>query len=85
MCSASAPEFRVANEFAAVAVSLDTSGNGCRARIENLRNGRHVLLDPLELASLTFAQHRDLRGLVDPSALGWTDAGDDAAVDEEVW
>jgi hypothetical protein len=47
------------NEFAAVRVSLDSSGNGPRLLVENLDGGEQVFLCPLELASFTLAAPED--------------------------
>ncbi|MDT5197469.1 MAG: hypothetical protein QOH20_4223 [Mycobacterium sp.] len=47
------------NEFAAVRVSLDVSGNGPRLLVEDLDNGEQVFLCPLELASFTQATAED--------------------------
>ncbi|MDV7352728.1 hypothetical protein R4282_06835 [Rhodococcus oxybenzonivorans] len=47
------------NEFAAVEVSLDTSGNGPRLLVEDLESGDHIFLSPLELASLCLASDKD--------------------------
>ncbi len=47
------------NEFAAVRVSLDVSGNGPRLLVEDLDGGEHVFLCPLELASFTLATPED--------------------------
>jgi hypothetical protein len=47
------------NEFAAVRVSLDVSGNGPRLLVEDLEGGEHVFLCPLELASFTLATPED--------------------------
>lgn len=41
------------NEFATVAISLDNSGNGTRLCIRDLRYGKQVLLDLLEVECLT--------------------------------
>src|SRR5919198_308057 len=46
------------NEFAAVQVGRDESGNGVRLRIEDLTSGRSIYLDPLELEALTWMDHR---------------------------
>ena len=61
----------VGNEFARVAVSLDTAANEPRLRLEDLRSGRRILLDALEVASLTFLSHADFEALVDPGKHGW--------------
>jgi hypothetical protein len=47
------------NEFAAVRVSLDISGNGPRLLVEDLERGEQVFLCPLELASFTQATPED--------------------------
>lgn len=47
------------NEFAAVRLSLDVSGNGPRLLIENVDDGTQVFLCPLELASFTLATPED--------------------------
>jgi hypothetical protein len=59
------------NEFASVAVMVDERANGPRLLITDLRNGRRVYLDPLELASLTWLTHDDLGPFLDPSRTGW--------------
>jgi hypothetical protein len=47
------------NEFAAVRLSLDMSGNGPRLLVEDLEGGEQVFLCPLELASFTLATAED--------------------------
>lgn len=47
------------NEFAAVAVSLDVSGNGPRLLVEDLESEDRIFLTPLELASLCLATDED--------------------------
>ncbi|MDT5222292.1 MAG: hypothetical protein QOF15_4397 [Mycobacterium sp.] len=47
------------NEFAAVRVSLDVSGNGPRLLVEDLEGGEQVFLCPLELSSFTLATPED--------------------------
>jgi hypothetical protein len=47
------------NEFAAVRLSLDVSGNGPRLLVEDLEGGEQVFLCPLELASFTLATPED--------------------------
>jgi hypothetical protein len=47
------------NEFAAVRLSLDISGNGPRLLVEDLEGGEQVFLCPLELASFTLATPED--------------------------
>ncbi|HEY1841698.1 MAG TPA: hypothetical protein VGG53_16060 [Mycobacterium sp.] len=49
----------LANEFAAVRLSLDVSGNGPRLLVEDLLGGEHVFLCPLELTSFTLASPED--------------------------
>ena len=57
----------LANEFATVEVTRDDSGNGPRLLIRDLRTGRVMLLDPLELAALTWVRHEELAPFLDPS------------------
>jgi hypothetical protein len=66
----------LANEFASVAVEVDTRANGPRLRIVNLANGRSTFLDPLEVASITWLTHEDLGPFLDPSRTGWRSDGD---------
>ncbi|MGP3968299.1 hypothetical protein [Streptomyces sp. 6N223] len=67
----SEPDIVLTSEFASVRIDVDLAGNGPRLRIENRQNGHAVCLDPLELASLTWLQHRDLGPFLDPSQSGW--------------
>jgi hypothetical protein len=55
------------NEFAAVQVGRDESGNGVRLRIQDLISGKSIYLDPLELEALTWMDHRRFAALLDPS------------------
>jgi hypothetical protein len=55
------------SEFASVAISRDDNGNGPRLLIRDLRTGRVTLLDPLELAALTWVRHEELELFLDPS------------------
>ncbi len=55
------------NEFAAVEVGRDESGNGVRLRIQDLTSGKCIYLDPLELEALTWMDHRRFAALLDPS------------------
>ncbi|WP_024795214.1 hypothetical protein [Tomitella biformata] len=66
----------LANEFAAVRVSLDVSGNGPRLLVEDAEGEGEIFLSPLELASLCLASPEDreqwirvgaYRGSRDPS------------------
>ena len=45
------------NEFAVVTVEVVHTRNGERLRIFSRRLGREILLDPLELESLTWQDH----------------------------
>ncbi|MHC1563343.1 hypothetical protein ACR9E3_30680 [Actinomycetospora sp. C-140] len=64
----------VANEFAAVAVSVDDRGNGTRLRLEDRRTGTVRYLDALELESIVWAPEEWMRALLDPSRHRWRDA-----------
>lgn len=60
--TSAAASFEIASEFAAVRVSLDTSGRGPRLLVEDLESGDNALIDALELASFcraTQEQRRD--------------------------
>lgn len=59
--------FSLANEFASVRVRLDTAANSPRVEVTDLASGRRILLDPLELVTLSWCSHRDLVPLVDPA------------------
>lgn len=47
----------LSNEFASVTVELVQTRNGERLRISSPRLGREILLDPVELESLTWQDH----------------------------
>jgi hypothetical protein len=57
------------SEFAAVEVDRDDNGNGPRLLIRDLRSGKSVCLDPLELAALASARHEELAPFLDPARL----------------
>lgn len=61
------------SEFAEVRVELDTSANGPRLKIEDIRTGMVNYLDPLELETLAWSRHEDLAPLLDPSYSRWKD------------
>lgn len=63
--------FVLRSEFGIVAVSLAGPPGRERLRIEDLRDGASIELDPLELESLAWATHRDLADLLDPSLTRW--------------
>lgn len=47
------------NEFAAVRVSLDTTGNGPRLLVQDIETDDEIFLSPLELACLCLATPED--------------------------
>jgi hypothetical protein len=57
------------SEFAAVEVDRDDNGNGPRLLIRDLRSGKSVYLDPLELTALAWARHDELTPFLDPGRL----------------
>lgn len=57
--------FRVANEYATVAVDLDEQGNSPRLRVKSLRDGHEVALDAAALSLLCQMDHLLLRFLAD--------------------
>ncbi len=63
----------VDNEFAAVRLTIDRSGNGPRLRIEDLSSAQVTYLDALTLEALTWASPERLRALLDPSDERWRD------------
>lgn len=70
-------DFIIDNEFAGVRVSRDDQGNSPRLRITDLRSGRSILLDALELETLAWLRHDELAPLLDPGASRWQDGPDD--------
>jgi hypothetical protein len=65
---------RVANEFAAVDVTLRHVHNGVVLEVANPQSGERVWLDALEIEALARLTPADRRRLVDPSR-GVTDSG----------
>jgi hypothetical protein len=63
----------VRNEFGVAAVELLGEPGRERLRIEDVRSGVSIELDALELESLAWAQHTELRPLLDPSLTRWQD------------
>lgn len=59
----------LASEFAAVEIECDESGNGPRLRIRDVRTGKSVFLDPLELAAIAWIRHEELLPFLDPARL----------------
>jgi hypothetical protein len=64
----------VVSEFAEVKVTVDTSANGPRLRLEDRRTGRLRFLDALELETIIWLPDGHLTQLLDPSADRWRDA-----------
>lgn len=54
-----------ANEFAVVQVRRVNTHNGVRLEIVSSRLGRRILLDPVELESLTWQSHDMFTGLLE--------------------
>ena len=65
----------VDSEFAAVALSIDDTGNGPRLRIEDLRTGHVGFVDALELETLAWLPEGALHPLLDPSLHRWREDG----------
>jgi hypothetical protein len=61
---------QLSSEFASVEVDRDDQGNGPRLKIRDVRSGRCVFLDPLELAALAWSRHEELLPLLDPGRFG---------------
>jgi hypothetical protein len=58
---------RLTSEFAAVEIERDENGNGPRLMIRDMRSGKSVFLDPLELAALAWVRHEELAPFLDLS------------------
>jgi hypothetical protein len=67
----------VSSEFATVALSIDSDGNGPRLRIEDLKTGHVGYLDALELETLAWLPEGGLHKLLDPSFLRWREPDHD--------
>jgi hypothetical protein len=63
----------VNSEFADVKITVDTSANGPRLRLEDRRTGRLRFLDALELETIIWLPDGHLTQLLDPSADRWRD------------
>jgi hypothetical protein len=61
--------FILKNEFATVEVERDDNANGPRLMVRDMRSGRRIYLDPLELAALVWTRHGELLPFLDPSRL----------------
>lgn len=61
----------VGSEFAEVEVNVDTTANGPRLRLRDLRSGRVRFLDALELETIVWLVEGHLQRLLDPSADRW--------------
>lgn len=64
-------EMIVKNEFAQVVVKVDSSSNGSRLMIQDIRTKRTIYLDPLELESIAWCDHADFHEILDPSLTRW--------------
>ena len=61
---------QLSSEFASVEVDRDDRGNGPRLKIRDVRSGRCVFLDPLELAALAWCRHEELLPFLDHGRFG---------------
>ncbi|TAN30634.1 MAG: hypothetical protein EPN30_00875 [Actinomycetota bacterium] len=59
----------IRNEFAMVEVFVDEYSSMPTLIVRDLRSGRRVELDALELEAFTHAEHRQLSSFADPSQL----------------
>lgn len=64
-------EMILKNEFAQVSVEIDYFPAGTRLKIKDVRTKREIYLDPLELESLAWCDHKDLHPFLDPSQTRW--------------
>ncbi|HXG35366.1 MAG TPA: hypothetical protein VNL15_00180 [Dehalococcoidia bacterium] len=65
------------SEFAAVIVEVKDNGRGPRLMIKDARTDQAIFLDPLELESLAWRKHADLRSFLDPGQGRWRDLPQD--------
>lgn len=63
--------FLLKSEFGHVRITKDSSANGDRLMIQDIRTGKVGYLDPLELECLAWSNHEDLKDLLDPSLTRW--------------
>ena len=61
----------VSSEFAGVRVEIDSTANGVRLRLEDLKTGQVRFLDALELETIIWLPEGRLEQLLDPSADRW--------------
>lgn len=61
----------VGSEFAEVEANVDTTANGPRLRLRDLRSGQVRFLDALELETIVWLPEGHLQHLLDPSAHRW--------------
>lgn len=59
-------EMILKNEFAQVSVEIDYFPAGTRLKIKDVRTKREIYLDPLELESLAWCDHKDLHPFFRP-------------------
>lgn len=71
------PDSLLKSEFAAVFVEILDSGRGPRLMIKDARTDQAIYLDPLELESLAWRKHADLKSFLDPSQGRWSGGPDD--------
>lgn len=64
------------SEFAHVRVEVDTTANGPRLMIQDIKTGATTYLDPLELETLAWMRHADLAPLLNPALSRWGDPED---------
>lgn len=65
------PEFRLTSEFAAVRLEVDHTGNGERLCLTDLRSGKSVFLDSVQLEALVWVPHGEIVRLTDPGHAAW--------------
>lgn len=54
------------SEYATVRVAWDGAANGDRLAVTDMRSGRTIHFDPLELEALAWARHDELTPFLDP-------------------
>ena len=72
-------DIELANEFAWVRLEKDDMANGPRLLIRDMRSGRTIFLDPLELEAISWMRHHELVSVLAPAFTRAREADDSHA------
>jgi hypothetical protein len=70
-------EIMIIGEFGHISAGMDTSANGPRLMLRDVRTGKTAYFDPLELESLVWCRHEQLAEILDPARTRWPSEGHD--------